>query len=135
MFELVAEFQFKVLGNPWNPQVRFMSDQDMKMSEVQLKEEVTEMMEAYEKGDLVGTVDACLDLMYFVWGILYRMGVSGEKALLCFQEVHRANMGKVRGVNPHRLGLEGADDAYKPQGWKGPEEAMLKILCEDSNEY
>jgi Domain of unknown function (DUF5664)/Phosphoribosyl-ATP pyrophosphohydrolase len=78
-----------------------------------LREETQE----YDDADsLTEEVDALLDLMYFAAGRLYEMGVDGQA---CFNEVHRANMMKLRGELAKRPGSKG-HDAIKPEGWTPP---------------
>jgi predicted HAD superfamily Cof-like phosphohydrolase len=61
-------------------------------------------------------VDAILDLIYFAIGRLYEMGVPEEVAKMYFNNVHKANMKKVRGKTKR-----GHDaDASKPEGWQPP---------------
>ncbi|QKN87744.1 MazG-like nucleotide pyrophosphohydrolase [Microbacterium phage Ixel] len=50
-----------------------------------------ELIPALQRGDLTETVDACIDILYVVFGLLVEMGV---KAQPLFEEVQRSNMSK-----------------------------------------
>lgn len=78
-----------------------------------LNEELSEYMEA---SSLEDEADALIDLTYFALGRLVEMGITPGGA---FDEVQRANLGKVRG----RLAKRGNSgyDAVKPSDWTPPE--------------
>ncbi len=92
-----------------------------------LKEEVEEFQEAHVKGDIIGGIDALVDLMYFAVGALYKKGLTAESIVDCMTAVHEANMEKKLGVNARR-GDGSAADAIKPEGWVAPEERIALIL-------
>lgn len=92
-----------------------------------LNEEVREFQEAFAKGDLVGMIDAMVDLKYFATGVMYKLGLSALTIDRCEEAVHYANMEKKLGVNAHR-GDGSAADAVKPIDWVGPEERISRIL-------
>jgi predicted HAD superfamily Cof-like phosphohydrolase len=91
-----------------------------------LNEELVEWTAAVAKGDIVGQVDALIDLMYFATGVLYKLGLSAEQIEQCVSAVHAANMTKRRGTNAKRD--TGAADAIKPDGWVAPEQRIATIL-------
>ena len=91
-----------------------------------LHEEIDEFRDSYEAQDLIGQVDAILDLVYFAVGRLQQMGLSRSQVLACFEAVHAANMTKKRGVQAKRGNLEA--DAVKPSDWISPEDRISKIL-------
>lgn len=94
-----------------------------------LIEEITEFKEACEKGDIIGMVDAMVDLKYFATGVMYKLGLTAESIDAAELAVHNANMEKKLGINHHR-GDGSAADAVKPEGWVAPEERIGKILDE-----
>ena len=56
-----------------------------------IEEEFEELQEALAAGDLVETADACVDLLYVVFGLMVETGLD---ARVLFDEVHRSNMSK-----------------------------------------
>jgi len=108
----VARFQREILNNefPEKPK-RFTTIMELREAVDKLNEEVDELWGADKLSD---HADALIDLIYFAYGILYQRGVDIPRV---WDEVHRANMSKKRGVT-HR-GHE--NDAYKPDGWKAPD--------------
>jgi predicted HAD superfamily Cof-like phosphohydrolase len=91
-----------------------------------LQEEITEYRLAHDTDDLIGQVDAILDMIYFAVGRLKQMGLTREQAIACFDAVHTANMTKRRGAQAKRGNVEA--DAVKPNGWVSPEEGIKRIL-------
>jgi hypothetical protein len=79
---------------------------------------------AYGQGDLDGVADALLDSVYVRLGTLYEMGINYGPA---FDEVHQANMRRVRGGNAKRPIREGTPtyDAVKPEGWVGHDNSWI----------
>lgn len=87
-------------------------------------EEVKEYKQAIESNDLVGTIDAICDLVYFALGTADLMDIDFDAH---WQAVHDANMTKIRGhktTRPNSFGF----DMVKPEGWVGPEERHREIL-------
>lgn len=77
-----------------------------------LEEELGELREAFAAGDLAGFVDAGVDTLYVLLGLMNAAGVNLNDF---FDEVHEANMAKLKG--PKR-----ADGKQlKPPGWKPPD--------------
>lgn len=125
--EMVRKFNQQVLSIDPRP-LGLMDPAEMSFSLEALREEVTEMADAYDKGDLVGVVDALIDLDFFRRGILYKHGVTPELYDKMFEVVARKNMEKVQGrCKENRDFLP--FDAVKPDDWVGPEEE-LRILLE-----
>lgn len=79
-------------------------------------EELTELMEAYNSNDPEELVDALVDTIVIALGTLHLCGVDVQKA---WDEVHKANMSKVRGTKPGRE-QSGGFDLIKPKNWKAP---------------
>ncbi len=59
-----------------------------------LAEELDELKEALEQGDMVETLDALIDLQYVLDGAFLSFGMQGVKQE-AFDEVHRSNMSKL----------------------------------------
>jgi hypothetical protein len=88
-------------------------------------EEIVELDEAWHKRDIVGQVDATIDLLYFAIGTLKKLGLTREQAFLCFIAVHEANMTKKRGTV---AGRGGEEDAAKPVDFVPPEQRISEII-------
>lgn len=106
-----------------------MDPAEMAFSVKALREEVTEMMEAYDLGDLVGVVDALIDLDFFRRGILYKHGITPDLYDKLFAVVWGKNMEKRLGT-PKATRCELAMDATKPADWVGPEDQIRALLEE-----
>ena len=120
-FELVGDFQREILGNRSPVAPRFMADP--RNTILCLKEEVDELAKAVDAQDLVGAVDALVDLVYFALGASYQMGVNFDEAFLI---VHMANLQKRRGKTKRPESANG--DAVKPEGWVDPKVALHALL-------
>ncbi|PCI56271.1 MAG: hypothetical protein COB36_05710 [Alphaproteobacteria bacterium] len=59
-----------------------------------LAEELDELREALEQGDMVETLDALIDLQYVLDGAFLSLGMAHLKTP-AFDEVHRSNMSKL----------------------------------------
>ncbi|MGH1376802.1 MAG: hypothetical protein ACRBCK_10690 [Alphaproteobacteria bacterium] len=59
-----------------------------------LAEELDELKEALEQGDMVETLDALIDLQYVLDGAFLSFGLQHIKTA-AFDEVHRSNMSKL----------------------------------------
>lgn len=82
-----------------------------------LNEELTEGTTALEERDIEEVVDALIDLAVVSIGTLDLMGVDAYKA---WDEVHKANMSKERGIKPGRPNPLGLPDLMKPTDWQAP---------------
>lgn len=122
----VVEFNQQVLGIKQR-QVSELPTHEFEISMACLQEEIDEFEQAVKSGDVIGAVDAMVDLMYFANGVLYKMGLTAQKIDACCEAVHNANMEKKLGVNAKRA-VEGAADAVEPDGWVSPEERIAAIL-------
>jgi predicted HAD superfamily Cof-like phosphohydrolase len=87
-------------------------------------EELQEFLDATATGDVGEAADALVDLIYFTLGRLYEMGVPAD---VVFDDVHKANMTKKRGIKKGRK-VQHEDDAMKPEGWKPPDHSWLAYL-------
>ena len=93
-------------------------------------EETLELEDAHAVDDVVGQIDACLDLIYFAMGTLRKIGLTSEEAAESFVAVHNCNMRKKRG---RVEGRDSDEDAAKPADWSGPEEAIRAIIARRSS--
>lgn len=89
-----------------------------------LIEEIDELWEAYDTGDLAGAADALIDLVYVAMGTAQMMDLPWPAL---WDEVQRANMAKVRatGANDPRAKRGSALDVVKPKGWRPPDIAAV----------
>lgn len=92
-----------------------------------------ELDEFCEADTLEDEADALIDLTYVALGRLVEMGLA---PMPLFEEVHDANMRKVKGVKANRSEeLSGGFDAIKPEGWRGPElQKYLEVTADDLTE-
>jgi len=81
-------------------------------------EELVELCEAREGGDLPGQADALVDLVYFALGTAALMGLPWDAA---FERVHRANMAKERVASAFESKRLNVLDVRKPPGWTPPD--------------
>ena len=99
-----------------------------------LKEELTEMVEAYEAHDLQKYLDALLDLVYVAYGTALMSGVSPELWAKLWQTVQDANMRKVRAASVEesaaKTGRSSQYDVVKPDGWVSPDNAQKALIIE-----
>jgi predicted HAD superfamily Cof-like phosphohydrolase len=86
-------------------------------------EELSELMKAHEKDNLVDAADAIADLAYVTMGCAHHMGIDLPRIL---NIVHAANMQKVPGTTTRGY----QQDAVKPDNWVGPEELIALDLFE-----
>ncbi len=85
-----------------------------------LQEELGELEQAVLTKDFAKQADALVDLVVFALGTAVMMGLPWEEL---WNDVHRANMAKERGVG-HR---GHAADLVKPPGWVGPQTDTVLI--------
>jgi len=109
-------------------EVGLMGEQEFRLSMQQLREEISEIEDAYAEGDLVGVLDGLIDLDYFQKGVVYKHGISAEVYKLLFGQVHHCNMTKKKGVKETRQGFGDSADAIKPTGWIAPETKIRDTL-------
>lgn len=80
-----------------------------------MKEENEEYLEASFKHDLVGIVDALVDMAYVLLGTIRKHGLE-ELFIPIFNEVHRSNMSKLDENGKPIINGEGIYDPQKPLG-------------------
>lgn len=121
----VVEFNKKVLKiepRPLHP----LEGGELQATRKAFAEELDEFDKAHDQGDFLGQIDAIVDLTYFAFGALYKMGLTADQINDVCMAVHSANMEKKLGVVEKRGNPLG--DAVKPDGWVGPEERIAQIL-------
>ena len=115
-YEDVQDFlmKFRITQNQV-PSLADPSMLDKRFSHMQ--EELMEFMYSKNCDDLPGMVDALIDLVYVAYGTAAILGLKSEQWQECFEEVHRANMSKVKDKSDksHKVGVK------KPDGWKAPD--------------
>jgi len=124
-FDMVVEFSTK-FDVPVAASPRQLPLDEFKYRHEFLREELDELVEAYEYGDLLKQADALVDLVYVALGTAAMMGLPWGGL---FAAVHEANMRKVRAASDdpnkrHRF------DVRKPPGWVPPDVEMERLLRE-----
>lgn len=77
-----------------------------------------ELIPALHAGDLVESVDACIDILYLTFGLLNRLGVDAEPM---YDEVQRSNMSKLgEDGEPIIAGPNDPDGIFEGRVKKGP---------------
>ncbi len=125
VFDAIFDFNERVVKVEEAP-LNTLSDKQHEWTLKAYREEITEFVQARDKQDIIGMVDASLDLVYFAVGTLKKMGLSREQAFAIMMVIHRKNMKKERGKTGTRGDHE--EDAVKPEGFVGPEEEIGHIL-------
>lgn len=123
--EMVACFQQQVLHQR-RPELGLPKKKDFELYLKLLREELKELEDAYDAGNLVEFADALVDTDYALKGLVFRSGIRVKKYNAMFKAVHSANMKKSSGTSDRSP--PSVDDAIKPVGWKGPEESIKEIL-------
>lgn len=124
-FKQIVEFNQQIIKIEPRP-LGLLSLDEMTFTCRAVNEEMEELRQAHNAGDVIGSVDALLDSIYFAVGGLYKLGLTAEQMEKCMDAVHKSNMTKVRGTTAR--GHE--NDAVKPEGWVAPEEAIGMVLDE-----
>lgn len=124
MMEEIAEFHEKFKLKPKSSVPKLLSAEQMGFRLHCLDEEMDEMYRAYAEGDLEKTADAIVDLVYFALGTAYLMNLPFDEL---WQEVHAANMQKVRAKKKGDSKRGSAYDVVKPEGWQPPN---LKLILQ-----
>jgi len=85
-----------------------------------IREELDELMNAIAANDLPEAADALIDIVYVAKGTAVMMGLPWAQL---WDDVHRANMAKERGVTKRGM----SDDLIKPEGWQPPDTIQILI--------
>lgn len=126
MVDQVFTFNEQVIGIrdvQLNPLSQLQHDWLIKFGQ----EELQEFTDEFRVQNVVGMVDAVIDLIYGAMGTFKKMGLTREQVRQCFTAVHTANMAKKRG----NKGRGSDEDAIKPEGWVAPEDVISDILLGD----
>ena len=116
---LVRDFMTEILDFKFPTQLVALTGDRKHWAEEALAEELAEFASSEAIED---QADALLDLIYFAYGRLFEMGLSVGQVNAAFQDVHNANMRKVRGQQTKQRGnMPEGFDAIKPTGWTGPD--------------
>ena len=126
-FKQVVDFNLNILSIPQR-ELGVQDTDEFALSIAQLHEEIQEIKEAYHQGDFIGLLDGLIDLNYFLFGIMYKNGLTTEMYEQLFSAVHDCNSEKKLGVKATRQGFGDAADAIKPEGWVAPETKIQQIL-------
>ena len=88
----VAEFH-RTFGHPIEPVPVIPAEVRCQLRVALIAEELEELKEAIEEGDIVAVADALCDIQYVLSGAVLEFGL-GEKFNTLFNEVQRSNMSK-----------------------------------------
>jgi predicted HAD superfamily Cof-like phosphohydrolase len=113
--ESVSEFH-KTFGAPILETPQIPSKERCELRVSLLQEELNELKEAIEKGDVVEVADALADLQYVLSGAVLEFGL-GDKFDTLFDEVQRSNMSK--SCNSHQEAIETLLHYKKKDGTEG----------------
>lgn len=90
---LVSDFH-KAFGHPVKEAIAVPHWKRCQLRINLLREELEELEEAFQQGDIVGVADALIDLEYVLHGTTLECGLQDKHEEL-FNEVHRSNMSKL----------------------------------------
>lgn len=121
MYDDIEEFHEQIIQLEKPTKVGIISDEFILERTRFLNEEVEEFTTTGMSGDMVGVADALADIVYVALGTAWQMGIPFQAI---WDVVHSANMKKVRGITKRG----NKNDAAKPAGWVGPEQAIAAIL-------
>jgi len=118
MQQQVAEFQ-RVMGLEVAHRARALPQELVPVSIELIREEFEdELIPALERGDLVESADAVVDLLYVTFVLACRMGIDAE---VLFDEVQRSNMSKLGADGqPIIAGPNDPDGIFEGRVKKGP---------------
>lgn len=119
--EKVEAFHHNITGRPMPEIPHMLTGVTLEHAVECFREEIEELLQAKNVEE---QADAIVDLMYFAAGRLLEMGVHPDRIM---EEVHRANMAKVRGAVDKRPNSQG-HDAVKPPGWVPPDHSWLSHI-------
>lgn len=103
---------------------------DFKMGH--LYEELNELSNAYEDNDVEEMADALVDLVYVAIGYAVELGYNFDAL---WQEVHKANMNKIRTGVKADSKRGSTYDIIKPEGWTPPDTSVIyNNMYEDTSD-
>lgn len=116
MYKQVVEFNEVVVGLKSPEKPTRLTEARKNWAITAFIEETQEFGEAQTLED---EADALADLLYFVLGRFFEMGIDPNIAIAI---VHKANMQKMAGQLEKR---GNSQDAIKPEGWTGPDWSQI----------
>ena len=133
-YSQVKKFQQDIIGYDVPKQSSKLPDDVKELTIVQLREEIQELQDSHT---LTDEVDALIDLIYFAYGGLVKMGIPEDTFAALHTIVHNANMTKVAGKKATRDYEGTAVDAVKPTNFMPPEKVICRFLNDEEfiNEY
>ena len=90
-FENVRKFM-EIFGQEIKEKASFPNDKITSLRYDLIKEELDELKEAIDNGDLKEVADALTDILYVTYGAGHAFGINLDK---CFEEVQNSNMSKL----------------------------------------
>jgi predicted HAD superfamily Cof-like phosphohydrolase len=126
IFNAIFDFNEQIIGLDQFLELNCLTEEQFQWTIKALEEEIQEFSVAYGAQDLIGMVDAVLDLVYFAVGTLKKMGLTRSQAYEVMMVIHGKNMTKKRGGKTTRGNFE--EDAIKPEGFVSPEDEIGGIL-------
>lgn len=118
-YQDIVNFHEEVLHDRQDEGISTPHIPSQKIKELRIElmvEEFSELLQAYDSGDLVGVADGGTDLIVVILGAMISSGIDLRPI---WKEVHKTNMAK-------KGGLKRADGKLlKPEGWKSPEIGKL----------
>jgi len=121
---LVADFH-QAFGHPVKEQIGVPDWRRCELRIALIREELEELEQAFQEGDIVKAADALIDLEYVLHGTTLECGLQYKHEAL-FAEVHRSNMSK---LGPDGKPLYREDGkVMKGPDYKGPD--LGKILAD-----
>lgn len=121
VIEMHKKFGFSVESKP-----TLLTRKTLNERLVCMQEELDEFADGIDCQSIDHQADALVDLVYFALGTAAMMGIPWYEL---WDDVHRANMAKERGITKRGH----AEDLVKPEGWEGPK--TRKILIGAGYEY
>lgn len=118
----VEAFNREVVCLPIPEQPTTLPPERMAHASEHIMEELNEIQQANEAGDLAEAADGWADLAYVAMGRLVEMGITPD---LILAAVCDANDAKVRGTLSKRPNSAGYD-AVKPDGWLPPDHSWVE---------
>lgn len=113
----VAEFM-RASEQPMRHRPRIAPDAEAQLRLKLKAEEITEYAQAAAAKDLVELADACVDILYVVFGSAHTYGFAPVLQEL-WDEVHRSNMDKR--FPDGKFHQDGNGKTTKPPGWTPPD--------------
>ncbi len=113
--KMVEDFH-NAFGHPVHTEPKMLSAARSTFRHTLLQEEVTELLKASMRGDVVEVADGIADCLYILFGTAHEFGL-GDKLPAIFAEVHASNMSKLVDGKPL---LREDGKVMKPEGYRPP---------------